>query len=345
MRSPVAASSCSRGLESYEPLASFVYSRVRPPASRRKSARERPSVYDWRSWNAIAAATSPNRITPARNSAGSWKRSERNTPALPELSARGRLASGRHLVADAPDGDDWRGFAELAAQLANVHVDRARVAGERVAPDALEQLVARQHQPAVVEQLPEQVELLRRELHFLVADAYLAATCVDDQIAVPDLGRRQILAVRRRPAQDGLHARDELTRIERLGEVIVRSHLEADDLVDVLVACSQHEDRYVACLTDAAADFDAVDVREIQVEHDQGGRIGHHLGERFAAGRRRPHGVARVLEVERDEGRDRRLVLHHQDHLTLPRIHHDQSARCGGRSTTRRDRSAPPGGR
>ena len=71
------------------------------------------------------------------------------------------------LVADAPDRDDRRRVAELAPQLAHVDVDRARVARERVAPDPLEQLVARQHEAAVVEQLPEQVELLRRELDLL----------------------------------------------------------------------------------------------------------------------------------------------------------------------------------
>src|SRR5918997_3131807 len=65
------------------------------------------------------------------------------------------------LVADAPHRRHGAALAELSAQLAHVHVHRARVAGERVSPDALEQLVARQDEPAMVEQLPEQVELLR----------------------------------------------------------------------------------------------------------------------------------------------------------------------------------------
>ena len=68
-----------------------------------------------------------------------------------------------------------------------MHVDRARVAREGVAPDALEQLVARQHEAAVVEQLPEEVELLRRELDLVVADEHLAAAGVDDEVAVADL--------------------------------------------------------------------------------------------------------------------------------------------------------------
>ena len=78
---------------------------------------------------------------------------------------------------------DRAGLADLAAQLAHVHVDRARVARERVAPHALEQLVARQHEAAVVEQLPQQVELLRRELDLLVADARLAAPGIEVTVA------------------------------------------------------------------------------------------------------------------------------------------------------------------
>ena len=73
-------------------------------------------------------------------------------------------------------------------------VDRARVAGEGVPPDALEQLVAGEHEPAVVEQLPEQVELLRRELDLVVADAHLAPAGVDRQVAV----RSCLLSISRR---------------------------------------------------------------------------------------------------------------------------------------------------
>ena len=77
-------------------------------------------------------------------------------------------------------------------------VDRPRVAGERVAPDPLEQLVAREHEATVVEQLPEQVELLRRELDLRVADPRLAAAGVDDEVAVPDRRALALGAVGRR---------------------------------------------------------------------------------------------------------------------------------------------------
>src|SRR5207237_4178587 len=123
------------------------------------------------------------------------------------------------LVPHAPDRDDGRRVAELASELADVDVDRARVPGEGVAPDSLEQLVAREDEAAVVEQLPEQVELLRRELDLLLADARLTAAGVDEQVAVANLLAVDLPPLGRRPAQDGLHARDELTRAARLRPV------------------------------------------------------------------------------------------------------------------------------
>src|ERR671935_1212084 len=110
-----------------------------------------------------------------------------------QLKASADVLGGLHrvprradLVTNSPDGDDRRGVAELAAQLPHVHVDGAGVACERIAPDAFEQLVARKHETAVVEQLPEQVEFFRRELNLAVADLRLSAAGVDDEIAVLD---------------------------------------------------------------------------------------------------------------------------------------------------------------
>src|SRR5438445_7374714 len=151
------------------------YSCASPVTSRRTSPRARLSVYDWSSWKATAAATRPEATTPTRKRAGSRKRRERNIAPPLKLRGRRRLPGGRDLVAHAPDGHDGRGIAELPAQLAHMHVNRTSVPREGVTPHPLEELVAREHEPAVVEQLPEQVELLRCELDFLVADAHLAA--------------------------------------------------------------------------------------------------------------------------------------------------------------------------
>ena len=45
-------------------------------------------------------------------------------------------------------------------------------------------------------------------------------------------------------AQHRVDARDELARIERLGEVVVGAHFQADDAIDVLALGRQHDDRH-----------------------------------------------------------------------------------------------------
>src|SRR4029077_7743346 len=102
----------------------------------------------------------------------------------------------------------------------DVDVDGARVAGEGVAPHTLEQLVTREHEPAVVEELPEEVELLRGELDLLGADLDLAPAGVDEQVTVPDLFRLDLAALGRGPPQDRLHPGDELARVERLRQIV-----------------------------------------------------------------------------------------------------------------------------
>ncbi len=52
------------------------------------------------------------------------------------------------------------------------------------APDALEQLVAREDEAAMIEQLPQEVELLRGELDLLGADVHLTTAGIDVQVAV-----------------------------------------------------------------------------------------------------------------------------------------------------------------
>src|SRR6476660_5172567 len=102
---------------------------------------------------------------------------------VPANSSVSRVLSDRSIVSDlvpdAPDGGNRALVTELAAKLAHVHVHRARIPRKRVTPDALKQLIAGQHQAAVVEQLPQQVELLGGQLHLVAADRDLAPSGVD----------------------------------------------------------------------------------------------------------------------------------------------------------------------
>ena len=83
-------------------------------------------------------------------------------------------------------------------------------------------------------------------------------------------GRRARCFLRRTAAQHRVHARQQLARVERLGQVVVGADLEADDAVDVLHLGGEHDDgRTVAGGAQPAADRQAILARQHQVEDDQ----------------------------------------------------------------------------
>ena len=200
--------------------------------------------------------------------------------------------------------------AELAAQLGDVHVDRARAARVGHAPDPVEQLVPRDDDPGILEQVREQVELAAGELDGLARDGDLARLPVEHDVAELQGrggGRRRIDA-----AQHGLDPRRELARRERLGDVVVGADLEPGDAVALLVARRQHQDRDVRAGANGAAHVEPVLAGQADVEDDHARLHALEASERILA---RPHpgdAVAALLEVGVDESADGFLVLDEQ---------------------------------
>ena len=162
-----------------------------------------------------------------------------------------------------------------------MNIKRALVAEEVLAPDQVQQPVRGHGDADVLSQRHEQVELLGAQRHGRAGDARLAPKHVDAQIADLDhLGRP---LARLAAAQDRLDPRHKLPRVERLGQVVVGADLEADDLVHVVAAGREHDDRDVAFAPQRAADLHAVDLGQHQVEHDQRGLEGARLLQRLAA--------------------------------------------------------------
>ena len=78
--------------------------------------------------------------------------------------------------------------------------------------------------------------------------------------------------LRRGAAQQRLDARQQLARLERLGQVVVGAELEADDAVHRLAARGEHQQRQVARArvgAQLAAEVEAVAVGQHQVEHQR----------------------------------------------------------------------------
>src|SRR5438552_10058799 len=96
----------------------------------------------------------------------------------------------------------------------------------------------------------------------------LAPGRIDDQAAEPDRPllwcRCTIRAPKERP-----DARDELARAERLRHVVVRADPEPDLEIRLRVSSREHQDRNVAFPLDLAADLEAIEPGEHQVEDDE----------------------------------------------------------------------------
>ena len=71
------------------------------------------------------------------------------------------------------------------------------------------------------------------------------------------------------PAQDGADARQQLARVEGLGQIVVRTQLQPDDAVGLLGQRRQHDDRQPRRGAQPAADGEPVLPRQHEVEHDE----------------------------------------------------------------------------
>ena len=87
-------------------------------------------------------------------------------------------------IADAPDGLDHGGVVtQLLADVADMYVDGAGFAIELIAPDAVQQEVAREHLAAAEHQQLQQLELLQSQRQLLaIAECFIIAD-VDGQAA------------------------------------------------------------------------------------------------------------------------------------------------------------------
>ena len=90
-------------------------------------------------------------------------------------------------------------------------------------------------------------------------------------------------------AADGLEPGQELDPAEGLGQVVVRSRVEAAHLVSFGTQSREHENWYVAHVPDALENLPSVQVRQADVEHDDVGVALVELADSVAPFRRLRH--------------------------------------------------------
>ena len=202
--------------------------------------------------------------------------------------------------------------------------------------------------PGTGRQRRQQLELGRRQLDGRATDLGPHPGQIQHDVAGTD--RLGGLERPVGPAQDGPDAGHELARAERLGQVVVGTELEAEQLVELVVTGREHDDRDRRVAAQLAGHVEAVEPGQPEVEDDQ---VGSSLADRRQGGRAvagGQHGEARVLEVVAGEGGDLRFVVDDED--GLHRSHRRAGCAPGrdvrgrgewGRRAVRRCRSASSG--
>jgi len=161
-----------------------------------------------------------------------------------------------------------------------MYIDRARLAVEVEAPRFLQDLLAAEDESVVLGEGEEKVKFLRAQVDGPGREAHFPSGGIDQQVTNVDrFGRICIFSFA--APQDRFDARNEFTRVERLGQVIIRAEFEAENLVNIFVAGGEHENSgRILRSAQSAADLKTIQFREHDVQHDQRGMLTRNRVER-----------------------------------------------------------------
>lgn len=182
------------------------------------------------------------------------------------------MESGLVLVADALDRDDPF-VADLLAQFADVHVDRAVADYHVGAPDFGVDLFAGEEFAGLRVEQVEQCELLAGKENLLTVARHGVAFAIDHNSRFGRLSRFALLV---NPFQNRLHAAYQQLHLDRLSEVVVGSNVESGNLLLLVAQCGEKNDHRVAQLgifANGAAGLCAVHHGHHHVEQDEVGVV------------------------------------------------------------------------
>src|SRR5438270_1275801 len=201
---------------------------------------------------------------------------------------------------------------DFLAQANDVRIHRARGGKTLVAPYFLEQTIAAESFPGMTEKVLQQIEFLGGKIKRLTAARYLATTQIHFDIpkgVTVLLFRNNVGA-----AKDSLHPGQQFANRKWLGDVVVRSQLEANYFVYFLSARGQHDDGNGCALgLELFAHIQAAHAGHHDVEDDQVGLLRNRA---FQAGNAVGCGddfVSFILEVIAQAGDHVGFVFDDQD--------------------------------
>ena len=150
-----------------------------------------------------------------------------------------------------------------------MYIDRARLAIEVEAPSFLQDLLAAEDEAAVFGEGEEKVKFLRAQADGPGRKAHFPSGGVDEQVTDVDWFSR-IRSLSFAAPQNRFDARNKFAWVERLGQVIIRAELEAEDLINIFVAGGEHQNGGgILRSAQSAADFKTIQFREHEVQHNE----------------------------------------------------------------------------
>jgi len=133
----------------------------------------------------------------------------------------------------------------------------------------MNQLVVSQDPVGVMNQYSEEIVLGRRKLYLGVADKYLPLAKIDSEIA----RHKNIVLSYVSSPQSRADTRQQLSRPKRLSDVVVRSSIKRADLLGLLASNRDNDNRGECPLSQTSDNLLTIDIRQIQIEKYQSGRI------------------------------------------------------------------------
>ena len=130
-----------------------------------------------------------------------------------------------------------KGF-KVFTQSSDMHIDGALLHVNMRAPGLVQQLPACEYPVRVTHKVMQQTELGRRQVDALLIDLDSLTDRIEIQIT--NLDR---LLIRHGASEHCLYTRFQFTYGKRLGDVVIRSYIEAEDTVLFLSTRGNHNDR------------------------------------------------------------------------------------------------------
>ena len=127
-----------------------------------------------------------------------------------------------------------------------MYINGTGFTAEFIAPDIVQQLVARKDNTGMLQKLAQQLVFLQRQYNLTAAYAHLMLQLVDLQPADADdfflvLTGAWCCAA----AQHSLNARNHLQHTEGLGNIIIGTAVQALDLIELRALGRSHNHRYI----------------------------------------------------------------------------------------------------